>query len=82
MVEEKANYYDCLIHGTNVHWCTETASNHDHGEMSLDFQERKVYLAAYYGGRLERANFDGSEREVLLEKRHYPFGIATDGINR
>ncbi|XP_041471382.1 low-density lipoprotein receptor-related protein 4-like [Lytechinus variegatus] len=32
--------------------------------------------------RIERANFDGSDRELLTEDTHYPLGIAVDGVNR
>nr|XP_054760986.1 very low-density lipoprotein receptor-like [Lytechinus pictus] len=53
------------------------------GELTLEFQERKIYWATYFDYcRIERANFDGSDRELLTEDTYYPLGIAVDRVNR
>ncbi|XP_041469884.1 pro-epidermal growth factor-like [Lytechinus variegatus] len=53
------------------------------GELTLEFQERKIYWVRFMRNqRIERANFDGSDQELLTTDVNYPRGIAVDGVNR
>nr|XP_054761025.1 low-density lipoprotein receptor-related protein 4-like [Lytechinus pictus] len=53
------------------------------GELTLEFQDRKIYwVRNMRNQRIERANFDGSDHELLTTDVNQPRGIAVDGVNR
>ncbi|MHC4259238.1 MAG: S8 family serine peptidase [Planctomycetota bacterium] len=51
----------------NIVWSYEVA-----------FGQKDIYWSNSGYGKIERANTDGSEREVLIEGLDYPYGIAID----
>ena len=47
----------------------------------LDFSSGKIYWASWGAGKIQRANFDGSNLEDLVVGLSHPAGIALDGPN-
>ena len=52
------------------------------GDIILEFRDRKIYWTKYYNNDVERANFDGSDREFVVVDRPYVYGLAVDSVNR
>ena len=71
----------CNIDGTNQISIVD-ASGGDPFAISVDSEERKIYWTDTYFETISRADFDGSNIEVLIENQNNPRGIAVDPVNR
>ena len=51
-------------------------------EFTLKLRERQMYWTTGSAGTVERANFDGRQKQTVLRKVEYRGGLATDSKNR
>lgn len=55
------------IDGSEIQTVIEKGSVHTPKQLSIDHMNKKLYFSDREGLRVHRANFDGSEHEVLIE---------------
>ncbi|MDA0769118.1 MAG: hypothetical protein O2821_02700 [Chloroflexi bacterium] len=70
--------YEIIV--TSVASSTPTSLS-DPAGLALDLSAGKVYWADLTGGKIQRANLDGTNAEDILTGLSLPYGIALDPIN-
>ena len=71
--DRAAGLYRSWMDGSNVSWIVSEGVRWPNG---ITADDRWLYWTEAYGDRIERADFNGGQRSVLMEGLPHPYAIA------